>query len=117
MAGDFKKNALGFLKKAGDTAKVLGKEVKEKFEDSDTKKFLDEKGITEQAVKATDKALNKALKVKGKYSKTMDEISGAKIMELVEKRLEIQSEYNDILATKLEEALERIEKLEQRNKK
>ena len=32
---------------------------------------------------------------------------------VVEQRLEVQTEYNDLLASKLEEALERISKLEE----
>jgi len=42
----------------------------------------------------------------------MDTISGVKILEEVRKRLSVQDEYNDILATRLAEALERIATLE-----
>ena len=42
----------------------------------------------------------------------MDVVSGKKVLELVEQRLELQSQYNDVLATKLEEALQRIDVLE-----
>lgn len=42
----------------------------------------------------------------------LDTLSGAKLLELVEERLAIQSKYNDILATKLQEALDRIQRLE-----
>ena len=44
--------------------------------------------------------------------KQLDTLSGAKLLELVEERLAIQSKYNDVLATKLQEALDRIQRLE-----
>ena len=42
----------------------------------------------------------------------MDVVSGKKILDLVEQRLELQARYNDVLATKLQEALQRIDVLE-----
>ena len=44
----------------------------------------------------------------------MDVISGKKLLELVEQRLELQAQYNDVLATKLDEALQRIAALERK---
>jgi hypothetical protein len=44
----------------------------------------------------------------------LDAVTGAKILRLVEERLEIQARYNDILATKLHEALQRLEAIEQK---
>jgi hypothetical protein len=41
-----------------------------------------------------------------------DEISGKAILEEMKKLIEVQSLYNDVLATKLQEALNRIETLE-----
>jgi len=41
-----------------------------------------------------------------------DVVSGKKILDLVEQRLELQARYNDVLATKLQEALQRIDVLE-----
>ena len=77
---------------------------------SDTKRFLDEKGVTEHVSKAYDATQDH-----------LDVVSGTKILRLVEERLELQEKYNDILATKLFEALKRIEALEacleQRDKK
>jgi len=43
----------------------------------------------------------------------MNTISGRAMYELVRERLELQDRYNDLLATKLQEALDRIEGLEQ----
>ena len=43
-----------------------------------------------------------------------DVVSGKKIMALLEERLELPAQYNDVLATKLEEALGRIATLEEK---
>ena len=70
---------------------------------SQTKQFLDEKGITDKAAEA--------------YQTTqehLDTVSGARLLQLVEERLTLQEKYNDILATKLEELIQRVEKLEHR---
>jgi hypothetical protein len=93
-AKDVAKSADDYLESSG---------VKSKVEKglSETKQFLDDKGITDTAQKA-----------KVSVSDHMDGISGAKILQLVEERLEIQNKYNDILATKLDEALKRISQLE-----
>jgi len=44
----------------------------------------------------------------------LDQVTGKKLVEMLETRLKVQDEYNDILATRLAEALERIAKLEAR---
>ncbi len=66
------------------------------------KQFLDEKGISQ-----------KAAQVGSTVTDHFDTISGQKLLALVQGRLEIQMQYNNILATKLEEALSRISALEQ----
>jgi len=45
-------------------------------------------------------------------SSQFDILSGKQLLSLVEERLEAQSRYNDILATKLDEALERLSTVE-----
>lgn len=55
-----------------------------------------------------------AMKVSKQVSDGFDAVTGAKILELVEQRLEIQSKFNDILATKLDEALEKLKMLEEK---
>lgn len=100
------------------TEKVSGSmgSAKEEYEHSDvkryldklsaeTKRFLDEHGITEHVSKAYDTT-----------QEQLDVVSGSKILRLVEERLELQEKYNDVLATKLSEALQRIELLEARLK-
>ncbi len=42
----------------------------------------------------------------------LDSVSGQKMYDLVQERLAVQDQYNDVLAAKLHEALERIEALE-----
>jgi polyhydroxyalkanoate synthesis regulator phasin len=44
----------------------------------------------------------------------LNTISGKAMYELVRDRLELQDRYNDLMATKLQEALDRIEELERR---
>ncbi|MBC8391963.1 MAG: hypothetical protein H8E17_05285 [Deltaproteobacteria bacterium] len=50
--------------------------------------------------------------LKDKTIDKFDTITGAKILEEVRKRLSLQDRYNDILASRLAEALERISSLE-----
>ena len=62
---------------------------------------LEQRGV-KQALKETSAA------VAGK----VDEVIGKRLLELVEQRLQMQDLYNDVLATRLAEALERISRLE-----
>lgn len=62
---------------------------------------MDEHGITEKIDSATVYTKDK-----------IDIITAQKHLNLVEERLTLQMRYNDILATKLDEALKRIEALE-----
>ena len=93
----------------------LAEELKEDYKQSNLKKrvnetasqakeFLDENGVAEKATKAY-----------GATQDHLDTVAGTKLLRLVEERLELQAKYNDILATKLQEALNRIEALERRN--
>lgn len=112
MPDDIMKKASGWLKKATETATEVAKAAHNEYQESgakdiveekakQAKEFLDEKGVTEKATEITSAA-----------SDQLDAVSGKKILDLVEERLEMQSGYNDILATKLEEALLRIKQLE-----
>lgn len=103
------------FKRWGDLGQALkddAGQLKETYGESDLKKrvdeavahskdYLDDKGITEKASQAYDAT-----------QEHFDRVSGAKILRLVEERGELQAKYNDILATKLQEALQRIEALE-----
>jgi hypothetical protein len=44
----------------------------------------------------------------------LDQVTGKRLVELLEEKLKLQDVYNDILATRLAEALDRIAKLEAR---
>ena len=66
-----------------------------------TKALLENSGVAETAAHFS--------RVAGEQ---FDTLSGAKLLQLLEERLAIQSKYNDILATKLQEALGRIQRLE-----
>lgn len=106
------KSAADLVRSASDSAGEAMKEAKEKYEQSHLKEKLD------QATERTQNVLEKTgiPDFAGRVSKTaneqLDSISGAKMLALVEERLQIQDHYNDILAAKLQEALDRIEKLE-----
>jgi hypothetical protein len=43
---------------------------------------------------------------------TLDSVSGQKMYDFVQERLSVQDQYNDVLASKLHEALQRIDALE-----
>lgn len=64
---------------------------------------LDQRGA-KQAIKSTT----------GAVVDKLDQVTGKRLLELLEEKLRIQDAYNDILATRLAEALERIAKLEAR---
>jgi hypothetical protein len=74
----------------------------------------------QSAVKYVDGELDqrgakKALKdTTGAVVGKLDQVTGKRLVEMLEERLRIQDEYNDILATRLAEALDRIAKLEAR---
>ena len=67
------------------------------------------KGVGDKAVKAGGKALRQAANTGQKIS---DNLSGAEVQARIVALVEQQRRYNDILATRLAEALDRIEKLE-----
>lgn len=95
------------LKKVTEKVKSAAKTVvnhpKTKAAMDKTKQFCDEKGITE-----------KAIKVGSKVKDGKETFTGEKASEDVNKFMNLQNCYNDLLATKLEEASKRIEVLEQR---
>ena len=81
------------------------------------KQELDNRGITDYVEEKSKKIQQsdigkKAIKMSEDVSKGLDQLSGKEILTLVEKRLELQEQYNDVLATKLDEALKRIVTLE-----
>ena len=94
----------------GKEAALRGKQIYQKSEvkhtvdraSEDTKQFLEERRVLEKASKAYEAT-----------QEHLDKISGAKLHKLVEERMVLQNQYNAILATKLHEALSRIEALEQ----
>ena len=72
--------------------------------------------LASSATAATGQMLGKASEsaksAAGSVGEGFDVVSGKKILDLVEQRLELQAQYNDVLATKLQEALQRIDVLE-----
>ena len=123
MDDDIKKSALDIFNKVKETASGLKDKALDEYEKSgakdevdkklgETKKYMDEKGITSKLEEGIDRA-KEVGEVAGEH---LDKLSGKEILELVEQRLAVQTEYNDVLATKLEEALSRIAELEKKVK-
>jgi len=83
-----------------DAAKTVGNKTGELVDD--TSKAYQESFVKE-----------KLDVVSSSTSHQFDVLTGQKMYDLVQERLSIQSEINDALAYKLQEALNRIEKLEQ----
>ena len=95
---------------AGDTARNIVDVSKQLYSGSKLESAiqyvdaeLDQRGA-KQAIKSTT----------GAVVDKLDQVTGKRLLELLEEKLRIQDAYNDILATRLAEALERIAKLEAR---
>lgn len=112
MSRDKKKLLLDSLAEASHGIAVKAKIIKDEYEKvklkeitkekaKKAKNFLDEKGVTSKIKTASEFT-----------GEQLDILSGSKALKLVEERLVLQERYNDILATKLDEALSRIEDLE-----
>lgn len=92
----------------GDAVKVM----RQKYDQSGLKSGLDQATDQVQQVLEETGLTQYAMDASQTVGDHFDTISGAKLLALVEERLEIQSRFNNILATKLEEALKRIAELE-----
>ncbi len=76
------------------------------------KKTYTDAGLNEHVNKAAG-AVTQVVKVGGgKISDGIDVMSGQRMFDLVQERMAVQDQYNDVLASKLYEALQRIERLE-----
>lgn len=64
-------------------------------------------GAVAQAVKAGGEVIGEVI------GEGLDSISGQRMFDLVQERMAVQDQYNDVLASKLHEALQRIERLEE----
>lgn len=116
MSEDLKKSALNLFKKAADVANETATNIKDEYDKSDAKKIIDEK-LQDTKEYLDDKGISdKASEISSYTTDQLDKVSGSKILELVEERLEMQDSFNDVLASKLEEALTRIKVLEEKLK-
>jgi len=105
VAGDAAKKVAEITTDAADT-------ISEKYRQSPLQGKMDNAaGWTKEQLHRSGVAAA-AKTVTEKTSDVLDTVSGQKILELMEERNVLQDKYNDILATKLEEALRRIEALE-----
>lgn len=112
---DIKKKFLELKKTANDLAQKTVQELENsgkldeiKKVKEDVKNYMEEAGITEKA----EQGINKAKEMSEMANEHFDKVSGKEILKIVEERLRTQTEYNDLIATKVEEALERISVLE-----
>lgn len=105
----------GFLNSLKDLGTVLGNLSASAVES--TSALLDQTETGRKAKELGGKAADIGTKVVSEASDTAKKIganlSGEDVQRRVEELLEQQRRYNDILATRLAEALDRIEKLEQ----
>lgn len=123
MSEEIKKSVLNLFNKAKDAVTEIAEKAKDELESSgaldqiekkatEMKSYMDENGYSEKA----EQGLSKLRETTDIASDHLDKLSGKKILELVESRLDTQTQYNDILASKLEEALSRISVLEEKIK-
>ena len=116
LRSDWVKNAANIATDAGKKAKQIAEQTAEamgkRYQESGAKSTI------EGAASWTNEQLDRtgvsgaARSVSDAAGEALDTASGKKILELVEERLALQARYNDVLATKLEEALARIAALE-----
>ncbi|MEZ4815066.1 MAG: hypothetical protein R3A80_07660 [Bdellovibrionota bacterium] len=109
-----KETAEKVFEKAKDEASSKVKLVSNRFEESGIKDQLKKKAAQAQGFLDEHGVTEKAKQIGATTSDHLDTLSGAKLLKLVEERLALQSKYNDILATKLDEALNRIQQLEKK---
>ena len=102
----------GTLKGLTEATKEKVKEVAE----SDWKPVRKTKDLATHTQKTyvESGAKGKVDALQSQISGKLDEISGQAMYQLVQERLAEQDRFNDLLATKLHEALERISELEKR---
>lgn len=109
LATSAKESATEVSRKAADVVKAGTKQMADKTAHTLTsvsnaaKSKADEIGISDKVSHGVSAA-----------RKTVDVFTGEKQLRLIEERLTLQMRYNDVLATKLDEALTRITELEAR---
>jgi len=98
--------------KAGKTAAKVSKKISQSYDKSTLRPKVDKTvaSIDETLERTGIKA--KAKKAKHVTTKHFDTFTGTRQYRLIQERMALQQRYNDVLATKLEEALQRINHLE-----
>ena len=104
------------LKRTIKSVKDVAKDGVNKPVDSDGKVLAKAKDLASDAQLKYEEsgAKGKADAVLSQISGKLDEISGQAMYQLVQERLAEQDRFNDLLATKLHEALERVSEVEKR---
>ena len=97
-----------------EAASNLNSSLKSKFEKSGAKDFVDQAlGAGNDLLKKT-RISETASQISESVNNELDSISGKKIMEKLTAHIVLQEQYNDVLAGKLEETLNRVEELEKK---
>lgn len=117
MSKKWKQTAESLIRTTSETLGTAAREASKRYQDSEIKTEVDKHAKSAKQW-MDDKGLTETLStIKGFTDDKLDTISGQKVLQLVQERLVIQEQYNNILATKLEEALDRIKSLEAQLKK
>ena len=104
------------FKAASEKLNVAAQEASEKYNSSEMKGYIDKGTRTAKSWIDETGVTGKLNEASNFTGETLDTLTGAKIMQLIQERMVIQEQYNDVLATKLEEALQRIGELEKQVK-
>ena len=112
MSNDWAIRAGKKVKETKNRASQLADDVRQKYEDSGLKAAVDKTSTEVQTIFDEAGVADKAKMVASTVDEHLDTLSGQRLLQLVEERLSLQAHYNDILATRLDEALSRIQILE-----
>ena len=98
--------------KAGKIASKVSKKISQSYDKSTLKPKVDKTVASIDGTLEKTGIKSKAKKAKHVTTKHFDTFTGTRQYRLMQERMALQQRYNDILATKLEEALQRIGHLE-----
>lgn len=100
--------------KASESVNKVVSSTSKKYEESGAKEKVDSLASVASKKYEESGAKSTVDTVSGKVSESFDVVSGQAMFQAVQDRLTKQDQYNDVLANKLLEALERISQLEQK---
>ncbi len=113
VAGKTNRVVQPVTKKATDSAGSLAASAGRKYEESGVKERIDSAANTVKQQYEDSGLKDRAESVSNTVSGQFDIVSGQAMFQAVQDHLAKQEQYNDVLANKLFEALERIKQLEE----